>query len=177
MERTTLARPYAEAVFRLARERQNLAAWSEMLALAAAVARDPQMSRLVDNPRVPRERFVEFFLDVCGKKLDQDGGNFIRLLTENHRLALLPEIATLFEALRADAETRVEAEVVSATAVGAEQLKTIAAALKQRLGRDVTLPTRLDPSLIGGIVIRAGDLVIDGSVRGKLSALATHLTR
>ncbi len=177
MERTTLARPYAEAVFRLARERQNLAAWSEMLALAAAVARDPQMSRLVDNPRVPRERFVEFFLDVCGKKLDQDGGNFIRLLTENHRLALLPEIATLFEALRADAETRVEAEVVSATAVGAEQLKTIAAALKQRLGRDVTLATRLDPSLIGGIVIRAGDLVIDGSVRGKLSALATHLTR
>lgn len=177
MERTTLARPYAEAVFRLARERQNLAAWSEMLTLAAAVARDPQMSRLVDNPRVPRERFVEFFLDVCGKKLDQDGGNFIRLLTENHRLALLPEIATLFEALRADAETRVEAEVVSATAVGAEQLKTIAAALKQRLGRDVTLATRLDPSLIGGIVIRAGDLVIDGSVRGKLSALATHLTR
>jgi len=177
MERTTLARPYAEAVFRLARERKSLAGWSEMLKLAAALARDPQMSRLIDNPRVPRERFVEFFIDVCGKKLDKDGANFIRLLTENRRLALLPEIAGLYETLRASAEARVEAEVISASAVGADQLKTIAAALKQRLGRDVTLATRLDPSLVGGIVIRAGDLVIDGSVRGKLKALATHLIR
>ncbi len=177
MERTTLARPYAEAVFRLASERKNLAGWSEMLKLASAVAADPQMNRLIDNPRVPRERFVSFFLDVCGKKLDKDGGSFIRLLTENRRIQLLPEIAALYETLRASAESRVEAEVISATAVGAEQLKTIAAALKQRLGRDVTLATRLDPSLVGGIVIRAGDLVIDGSVRGKLRALATHLTR
>lgn len=177
MERTTLARPYAEAVFRLARERKSLGPWSEMLKLAAAVARDPQMNRLIDNPRVPRERFVEFFLDVCGKKLDPDGANFIRLLTENRRIQLLPEIAALYETLRAEAETRVEAEVVSAAAVSAEQLQTIAAALKKRLGRDVSLATRLDPSLVGGIVIRAGDLVIDGSVRGKLGALATHLTK
>ena len=177
MERTTLARPYAEAVFRLAREQKTLAGWSEMLKLASAVAADPQMDRLIDNPRVPRARFVEFFLDVCGKKLDKDGANFVRILTENHRLALLPEIAALYEELRASAEARVEAEVVSATAVSADQLKTIAAALKKRLGRDVTLATRLDPSLVGGIVIRAGDLVIDGSVRGKLGALATHLTK
>jgi len=177
MERTTLARPYAEAVFRLAREQKTLAGWSEMLQLASAVAADPQMTRLIDNPRIPRARFVDFFLDVCGKKLDKDGANFVRLLTENHRLALLPEIAALYEALRAEAETRVEAEVVSATAVSDAQLKTIAAALKKRLGRDVTLATRLDPSLVGGIVIRAGDLVIDGSVRGKLGALATHLTK
>jgi len=177
MERTTLARPYAEAVFRLASERKTLAAWSEMLGFAASVACDPQMSRLIDNPRVPRARFVEFFLDVCGKKLDKDGGNFIRLLAENRRVPLLPEIAVLFEQLRAHAESRVDAEVISATAVGTEQLKTIAAALKKRLGRDVNLATRLDPSLVGGIVIRAGDLVIDGSVRGKLKALATHLNR
>jgi F-type H+-transporting ATPase subunit delta len=177
MERTTLARPYAEAVFRLARERKNLADWSAMLKLATAVAGDPQMSRLIDNPAVPRARFVEFFLDVCGKKLDTDGANFVRLLAENHRLVLLPEIAALFEALRASAEARVEAEVVSATAVSADQLKTIASALKKRLGRDVNLATRLDPSLVGGIVIRAGDLVIDGSVRGKLNALATHLNK
>jgi len=177
MERTTLARPYAEAVFRLARERQALAGWSAMLGLAAAIVRDPQMSRLIDNPRVPRERFVDFFLDVCGKKLDKDGANFIRLLTENRRIQLLPEIAALFETLRAEAEARVDAEVISATAVSADQLKTIAAALTQRLGRDVNLATRLDPSLVGGIVIRAGDLVIDGSVRGKLQALATYLTR
>lgn len=194
MERSTLARPYAEAVFRLARERKNLAAWSDMLALVAAVARDPQMNRLIDNPRVPRARFVAFFLDVCdahggasaagsrtpgaaGKKLDKDGANFVRLLAENRRIQLLPEIAALFEELRASAESRIEAEVTSASAVGADQLKTIAAALKARLGREVSLATRIDPSLVGGIVIRAGDLVIDGSVRGKLRLLATHLTK
>jgi len=176
-ERTTLARPYAEAVFRLAQERKALKAWSEMLQLVAAVAVDPQVAALIDNPRVPRERFVAFFLDVCGKKLDKDAGNFIRLLSENHRLVLLHEIAAVFETLRAQAEGRVEAEVVSATEVSAAQLKDIAAALKKRLGRDIDLSTRIDPALIGGIVIRAGDLVIDGSVQGKLRALATHLNR
>lgn len=176
-ERTTLARPYAEAVFRLARERKTLKAWSEMLQLAAAVAADPQVTTLIDNPRVPRNRFVDFFLDVGGKKLDQDAANLVRLLSDNHRLALLPEIAALYESLRAQAENRVEAEVVSASAVNETQLKDIAAALKKRLGRDIDLHTRIDPSLVGGIVIRAGDLVIDGSVQGKLRLLATHLNR
>jgi F-type H+-transporting ATPase subunit delta len=174
-ERATLARPYAEAVFRLAHERQSLSAWSEMLQLAAAVAADPQMAALIDNPRLPRERFVAFFLDVCGKKLDQDAANFIRLLSENHRLVLLPEIAALYEMLRAQAEGRIEAEVVSASAVSVAQLKDIGAALKKRLGRDIDVSTRIDPALIGGMVIRAGDLVIDGSVQGKLRLLATHL--
>lgn len=174
-ERTTLARPYAEAVFRLARERQTLGAWSEMLQLATAVAADPQVAALIDNPRVPRERFVAFFLEVCGKNLDKDAANFIRLLSENRRLVLLPEITALYELLRAQTEGRVEAEVVSASAVSAAQLKDIAAALKKRLGRDIDLSSRIDPTLIGGIVIRAGDLVIDGSVQGKLRALATHL--
>ena len=176
-ERTTLARPYAEAVFRLARERKTLKAWSEMLQLAAAVAADPKITALIDNPRVPRNRFVDFFLDVGGKKLDQDAANLVRLLSDNHRLALLPEIAALYEALRAQAENRVEAEVVSAAAINETQLKDIAAALKKRLGRDIDLHTRIDPSLVGGIVIRAGDLVIDGSVQGKLRLLATHLNR
>ena len=176
-ERITLARPYAEAVFRLARERKTLKAWSEMLQLAAAVAADPQVAALIDNPRVAREHFVAFFLDMCGKRLDKDAANFIRLLSENHRLVLLPEIAALYELLRAQAEGRVEAEVISASEVSAAQLKDIAAALKKRLGRDIDLSTRIDPALIGGIVIRAGDLVIDGSVQGKLRALATHLNR
>jgi F-type H+-transporting ATPase subunit delta len=209
-ERTTLARPYAEAVFRLASGRGNLPAWSGMLQLAASVARDPQMAVLADNPRVPRERFVAFFLDVCGdaqgsagvaggttpgmeeveprreqrsrtpgaaRKLDTDAANFIRLLSENRRLVLLPEIAALYEALRANAESRIEAEVVSASEVSADQIKTIAAALTKRLGREVNIATRIDPALVGGIVIRAGDLVIDGSVRGKLRLLATHLNR
>ena len=176
-ERTTLARPYAEAVFRLASGRNSLPQWSAMLQLAAAVARDPQVAALAENPRVPRERFVAFFLDVCGKKLDADAGNFVHLLAENRRLVLLPEIAELYEQLRASAESRVEAEVVSAFEVDAAQLKNIAAALKKRLGREVNLATRIDSTLVGGIVIRAGDLVIDGSVQGRLRALATHLNR
>jgi len=175
MERSTLARPYAEAVFRLAYERKTLKQWSEMLQLAAAVTADPQVAKLIDNPRVARERFIAFFLDIGGKKFDKDAANFIRLLSENHRLALLSEIASLYELLRAQAEGRVEAEVISASAVSDTQLKNIAAALKQRLGRDIDLSIRIDPALIGGIVIRAGDLVIDGSVQGKLRALTTHL--
>ena len=191
-ERITLARPYAEAVFRLARERKALKAWSEMLQLATAVAADPRVAALIDSPRMPRERFVAFFLDVCGdaqgsagvaggttpgatRKLDQDAANFIRLLSENHRLVLLPEITALYELLRAQAESRVAAEVISAAAVSETQLKDIGAALKKRLGRDIDLSTRIDPALIGGFVIRTGDLVIDGSVQGKLRALATHL--
>jgi F-type H+-transporting ATPase subunit delta len=126
---------------------------------------------------LPRTEFIAFFLDVCGKKLDAEAGNFIRVLHENRRLALLPEIARLYDELRAEAESRVEAEVASAFEIGDAQLKSIAAALKKRFGRDVTLTTRIDPSLVGGVVIRAGDLVIDGSVRGQLHALATHLTR
>ena len=186
-ERTTLARPYAEAVFRLASEQKALQAWSEMLQLAVAVMRDPQVTALAENPRVPRARFVEFMLDVCaaharasaaaGKRLDKDGANFIRLLSENHRLALLPEIAALFEERRASAESRIEVELVSAYEITEAQIKAIADALKRRLGRDIELATRIDPALIGGVVVRAGDLVIDGSVRGKLRALATHLNR
>jgi F-type H+-transporting ATPase subunit delta len=176
-ERTTLARPYAEAAFRLASERKALKPWSDMLRLATAVAGDPQIAALADNPQVTRARFIELFLDVCGKKLDRDGANFVRLLHENRRLALLPEIAALYEERRAQAENRVEAEVVSAFQVSESQLKAIAAALKQRLGRDIDLTTRIDTSLVGGIVVRAGDLVIDGSVQGKLQALATYLNR
>ena len=176
-ERTTLARPYAEAVFRLASEHKTLKPWSEMLRLAVTVLQDPQVAALVENPRVPRARFVEFFLAICGKRLDKDGANLIRLLSENLRLPLLPDIAALYEALRAGAENRIEAEVISAYEVSETQLKAIAGALKQRLGRDIDLTMRLDPALVGGIMIRAGDLVIDGSVQGKLRALATHLNR
>lgn len=210
-ERITLARPYAEAVFRLASGHKALKPWSEMLRLAVAVMQDPQVAALAENPRVPHARFVEFFLDICGdaqgsasvgrpqrpasgdtrpsldiaegrtpgatKRLDQDGANLIRLLSENRRLLLLPDIAALYEALRAGAENRIEAEVISAYAVSETQLKAIAGALKRRLGCDIDLSTRIDPALVGGIVIRAGDLVIDGSVQGKLRALATHLNR
>ena len=202
-ENVTLARPYAEAAFRLAQDNKALKQWSEMLALAAAVSADAQIARLAMDPRVARERFTRLFLDICGdaqgsasvagapsgeantarrtpvatKALSKEGANFIRVLQDNRRIALLPEIAQLFEARRAEVEGRIEAQVISAFAITPEQLKKISAALKKKFGRDVSVVTSVDASLVGGMIIRAGDVVIDGSVRGKLLALASHLNR
>jgi F-type H+-transporting ATPase subunit delta len=176
-ENITLARPYAEAAFQLAQDSKALKQWSEMLALSAAVAADPRVARLAVDPRVARERFTQLFLDICGKALSKEGANFIRVLQDNRRIALLPEIAQLFEARRAEAEGRIEAQVVSAFAITPEQTGKIATALKKKFGREVSVTTSVDAALIGGMIIRAGDVVIDGSVRGKLLALASHLNR
>jgi F-type H+-transporting ATPase subunit delta len=175
-EMQTLARPYAEAVFELARARNGLENWSGMLALITAVAADANMTRLARDPRVERARFLALFLGVCDKRLDEAGANFVHLLVDNHRLDLLPEIVTQFEALRAEAEARVEATVVSAFALEGAQLRHIGEALARRLGREVNLTAQVDKALVGGIVIRAGDLVIDGSVRGRLQELAAQLS-
>ena len=113
-ENITLARPYAEAAFGLAQDNKALKQWSEMLGLAAAVAADAQVARLAMDPRVARERFTQLFLDICGDALTKEGANFIRVLQENRRLHLLPEIVRLFEQRRADAEGRIEAQVISA---------------------------------------------------------------
>jgi F-type H+-transporting ATPase subunit delta len=174
-ERRTLARPYAEAAFRLANEQKKLPLWSEMLALAAAVARDERVTRMVNDPRVAREDQVKLFAEILGKRADTDGINFLRILAENRRLTLLPEIAELFEESKNAAEARVEATATAAFELDAKEIKKIEAALKQKLGRDVHLTATVDKSLLGGAIIRAGDLVIDGSVRGRLTALATHL--
>jgi F-type H+-transporting ATPase subunit delta len=176
-EKITLARPYAEAVFRLAEENKALKKWSEMLEFVTAVATDEQVARLATDPRIDHDRFTRMLLDICGKKLSKEGANFLQVLQQNRRLDLLPEITQLFEKLRAEAEGRIEAQVISAFEMKAEQLKKIAVALKARLGREVDLVATVDTSLIGGIIIRAGDLVIDGSVQGRLRALASHLNR
>ena len=175
-EKQTLARPYAEAVFELAKGRNALKPWSDMLAFVAAVAADENMQRLASDPRVDRARFRDLFLDVCGKNLNDAGANFVRLLVENRRLNLLPEIVTQYESLKAEAEARVEATVISAFALEPEQLKTLSEALKRKLGREVNITAQVDKTLMGGIVIRAGDLVIDGSVRGRLADLAAHMS-
>ena len=171
----TLARPYAEAVFELAQSRQALTAWSEMLAFITAVAGDANMQRLASDPRVNRGRFLDLFLDVGGKNINAEGANFIRLLVENHRLTLLPEIVEQYEARKTEAEARVEATVVSAFPLEAMQLQSLSEALKRKLGREVNLTIEVDKTLMGGIVIRTGDLVVDGSVRGRLADLATYL--
>lgn len=175
-EFTTIARPYAQAVFKLAHQQQALGAWSDMLGLAAVVAADPDMRKLLDNPRVTPAQLADLFVDVCGERLTEDGRNLVRLLAERRRLVVLPEIFGLFEQLKHDAEGAIKAQLITAFPATDAQKQTIAAALKQRFGRDVQLEYITDPTLMGGAVVRAGDLVIDGSVRGKLARLGTALS-
>lgn len=176
-ELTTIARPYAQAVFRLAQDEGNLKGWSEMLVLAAQVAADSEMAALIDNPRVTREQLVDVFLAVCGDGLTETGKNLIRVLADNRRLHVLPEVAALYEVERAAAEGTVKAQVTSAKPLSDEQMQAITASLAKRLGRDVTLDCSVDESLIGGAVIRAGDVVIDGSVVARLDKLKHQLAR
>lgn len=174
-ESTTIARPYAQAAFKLAQQKQALPVWTEMLGLAAVVAADAGMRKLLDNPRVTPEQVAELFVDICGDRLNDDGRNMMRLLAERRRLALLPEIFGLYEQFKSEAEGTVKAQLITAFPATDAQKQSIAAALKQRFGRDVELEYVTDPTLMGGAVVRAGDLVIDGSVRGKLARLGTAL--
>lgn len=175
-ESTTVARPYAQAVFQLARDTQSLDAWSDTLVLAAAVAADAEMQPLLDSPRLTETQLGELFADICGAGLGEQGRNFIRLLAENRRLGVLPEIAALYEELRNEAEGAIQARLITALPATEEQKAALIEALKQRLGRDIQLESSVDPSLLGGAIIRAGDLVIDGSVQGKLARLASVLS-
>ncbi|CAD5107103.1 F0F1 ATP synthase subunit delta [Zestomonas carbonaria] len=174
-ELTTLARPYAKAAFEYAQAHQQLASWSAMLGLAAAVSQDETMQRVLAAPRLTSAEKATAFNEVCGDKFDAQAQNFISVLSENNRLELLPEIAALFEQYKAEQEKSVEVEVTSAFALSAEQQDKLAKVLSARLSREVRLHVVEDASLIGGVVIHAGDLVIDGSVRGKLAKLAEAL--
>ena len=174
-ERRTTARPYAEAAFALARDAGRLKPWSEMLGLLATVVGDAGLQRLLDDPRLARERLAALIIEIGGRHFDAAAQNFVRLLADNRRLALLPEIVALYEMRRAKAEAIVEADVTSAYDLSDAERRKIGEALKRRLGREVRVIAQVDASLLGGIVVRAGDLVIDGSVRGRIAALATHL--
>jgi F-type H+-transporting ATPase subunit delta len=175
-ERLTLARPYAEAVFKLAKERKRLGEWHDLLSLLAIVMRDERIVRVVINPEVEDDRVLALMKDICGAKLDEQGENLVRLLIANDRLRLMPEISALYEEMKQEAEKAIDVEVTSAYPLESSQEKILADALNRKLGCDVNLTVSEDKSLIGGVVIRAGDLVIDGSVKGYLGELATHLT-
>ncbi|MEA3274344.1 MAG: F0F1 ATP synthase subunit delta [Pseudomonadota bacterium] len=174
-ELTTIARPYAEAVFARALEADLLGAWSDALALLSEIAGNEDMAGQIANPNVPRERLRQAILEIAGDALSQEAQNLVKLLAENDRLAVLPEIADLFDALKTEHQGVRQVQVRTAYALNAAQKKELAEALKKRLGAEVELTVEKDPSLIGGIEIRAGDLVIDGSIRGKLHQLATEL--
>ena len=174
-ELTTLARPYAKAAFEYAQAHQQLAPWSAMLGLAAAVSQDDTIQRMLTAPRLTSTDKATAFIEVCGDKFNEQVRNFVHVVAENDRLALFPEIAELFELLKADQEKSVDVDVTSAFALNEEQQDKLAKVLSARLGREVRLHAAEDATLIGGVVIRAGDLVIDGSVRGKLAKLAEAL--
>jgi F-type H+-transporting ATPase subunit delta len=174
-EAVTIARPYAVAVFRLAKEKNALAKWSETLAFINAVASDPQMQALNDDPRVSAAEVERVFLAVGKDKLDPQAVNLIKLLVEYSRLALLPEIARLFEEYKAQDESVLDAEITTAAKPDEAQVKTLVAQLEARFKQTVVAHVNVDPEIIGGVKIVVGDTVIDASVRGRLQEMAYTL--
>ncbi|VAX10449.1 ATP synthase delta chain [hydrothermal vent metagenome] len=174
-ETTTIARPYAEAVFGRASESDKLDHWSDALGLLAAIVQDDKVAAAITNPKLESGQRVALMLDICGKHLDEEGQNLVRLLVRNGRLGVLPEIASLYEGLKNESQGTLDVQVTSAYKVTAAQEKKLAAALKKRLDREIRVTSEIDSELIGGVLIRAGDLVIDGSVQGRLRKLATEL--
>ena len=173
-EFVTVARPYAKAAFDFAVEHQGVDRWQDMLTFAAEVTKNEHMAELLSGAIAP-ETLAESFIAVCGEQLDDNGQNLIRVMAENGRLKVLPDVLEQFVQLRAASEAIAEVEVTSATALSEEQLSKISAAMEKRLSRKVKLNCKIDKSVMAGVIIRAGDMVIDGSVRGRLERLADVL--
>jgi F-type H+-transporting ATPase subunit delta len=168
---SNIARPYAQAVFELAQSEGDLAGWGDQLEMLGAIAADPNMERLLDNPAFSAQQQVDLITDISGDRLSAAGGNLVKLLVRNDRVNALPAIAGLFAEKRAEAEQVVEADVVTASVIDEGQQQSFATALEKRLGHTVKLHFSVDEDLIGGAVIRAGDWVIDGSVKAQLAQL------
>jgi F-type H+-transporting ATPase subunit delta len=171
----TAARPYAQAAFDEAQKQNDLNGWSDVLAAGAAVVASPDMNTVIGDPRVQRRQLEDVMQAACETKPGSTQSNFLRLLVENQRLVLLPEIAEAYEAMRAEALKSLDVTVSSAFDLNAAQQQKIADALKKRYNRAITLSCKTDKNLVGGVVIRAGDQVIDGSVETRLQELANAL--
>jgi len=174
-EANTIARPYAQAAFEEAQKLSDLKGWSALLAKLAGLLSVPDVQAAVGNPRVPKEKLEPIFLELCGTDLNKHQKNFVRVLVDGGRLNVSAEIAEMFEALRAEAEKSVDVTVVSAFELSEAQKQKISSALKARMEREVKLSCEIDKALLGGIVIRAGDKVIDGSAHTRLGELANAL--
>lgn len=174
---TTAARPYANAVFDHANETSSLDSWSDALANFASVISDAQMSNLLDNPETGKTQKGELVLQVLADKLNQQQQNLVKLMAENGRLKIMSDVAEQFEVARAKAENKIEAEVVSAFVLTSEQTDELINTLKNKLGCDITLTTTVDESLIGGVIIKAGDTIIDASMKSQLDSLGVSLGR
>lgn len=174
-ETTTIARPYAEAVFSRAQETETLGSWSETLEFLAAVVAESTMAGVITNPKFDKHSLIELVLEIGDDRFTEEGQNLIRVLVANGRLALAGEIAALYEQFKAESQRILHVHVTSAYALEQDQETQIADALKAKLGYDIIVTSEEDASLIGGLHIRAGDMVIDGSVSGQLQQLANEL--
>ena len=174
-ELVTIARPYAEAVFKLAREQSNLESWSGALALLEAVIQDPNVRTLIRDPNVGAADVEGLILGVLGEQLPGHARNLVQVLLDNGRLELVPQVRSLYEALRREHESVVEAQIISALPVTEEQLAQLVARLEASYQRRVRAKVDVDPELIGGIRIVVGDKVIDATVRGRLEQMAAAL--
>jgi F-type H+-transporting ATPase subunit delta len=174
-ELATLARPYAAAAFKRSQETGTTEKWSESLAFMSAALNDKEMSAIVGNPKVSKERLLTLMLDICQESIDEEGVNFLKLLVQNDRLTLAPTIAKLFEAYKAENEGYVDVEVATAFAFSKEEKKSFTSVLEKTLGKKVHINVTVDKSLIGGVLVRAGDRVIDGSIKGQLQHMQKAL--
>jgi F-type H+-transporting ATPase subunit delta len=175
-ELVTIARPYAEAAFRLALENQQLQHWSDMLGLIESVVRDEQIASRIGDPNVDDQALESLILGILGDRLDGTARNLVQVLVQNGRLELVPHIRALFDDLKREHEGVLEAKIVSALPVGDEQIQPLLSALERKYGRKVNAQVEVDPELIGGARILVGDKVIDATVRGRLDAMAAALT-
>ncbi len=171
----TIARPYAEAIFARAVESDAMDLWSDMLGLLTAAAADPALSGLIASPKLDQAQMTELILDIGGDHLSDEGRNLVRILVANRRMSVMPEIAELFEERKAEHDGTVTVQVASAFPLDAAEEQALAEALKRKLGREIRIASEQDPKLIGGFRLRAGDMVIDGSVTGQLGQLANEL--
>ena len=174
-ELTTIARPYAEAAFSLARERNALPVWSQMLRFTATVVADPRVSSALDNPKLSAGDKEALLLSIAGERVAGDGRNFLRVLIESDRIKLLPEIRTLFDKLKDEAESVAKATIETAYPLSDAQLAQLTAALERRFNKKIETTVIENRTLIGGARVSVGDEVIDGSVQAKLAAMATQL--
>ncbi len=171
LEKATIARPYAEAAFAQALEEGNLADWSSMLDLLNVIISDDNMNGVIDNPKLSNERVYQFIVELCGDKLSKTGKNFVRVLIDAERIGLATEIFNLFEQKRSAEEGMSEVEVVSAYPLDDAQISAISESISKRIGKKIDINTGEDKDLIGGVIIRVGDSVIDASLRGRLKEL------
>jgi len=175
-ELTTAARPYARAVFEMAENSGKLGEWSDMLGFMSGMANNEQVVDLLASPKMAKQSGANAFIELADGKLNDEAKNLVTMLAENNRLSLLPEMSVIYEVLKDEAEGSVEAIVTAAKKLTQAEEKSIADALGKRLGRKVKLKVSVDDALLGGAIIQAGDLVIDGSLRGRLAKMASAVT-